>query len=286
MAASESILLELESQEEARFWAKVQKLRPDQCWPWIAKSKAHGYGLWRVRKKLYRAHRVAYILGNGKVLGPLDALHSCHVRSCCNPAHLSPGTHLQNMQQMVAAGRHWRKGTAKPKVYRPHRPTKPIPELTGPDEDRFWSYVDKGAPDECWLWIGATRKNQFADGRGYGVLRISGKTVDTHKISYALANGYGHGLFVLHECDEPWCVNPQHLVGGTQRKNLEDMYARGRGRKARGASAGKAKLQPEDVIAIRERLNSGEKNIVLAKEFGVHSATIGDIKYQRSWKHL
>lgn len=286
MAADESILLELDPQEEARFWAKVRKRGPDECWPWIAKSKAHGYGLWRIRRKLFRAHRVAYIIGNNEILGDLDALHSCHRRDCCNPAHLSAGTHLQNMQQMVEAGRHWRKGTAKPKVYKPHRPTKPIPELTGPDEDRFWSYVDKGAPDECWLWTGTTRKNQFADGRGYGTMRVQRRLVDTHRISYALANGYGHGLFVLHECDEPWCVNPRHLTGGTQRKNLEDMRARGRNRKARGSASGKSKLEASDVYLIRERLKEGEKNIVLAREFGVHSASITDIKMGRTWAHL
>jgi hypothetical protein len=152
MAASETILLELDPQEEARFWAKVQKLRPNQCWPWTAKSKAHGYGLWRVRKVLYRAHRVAYIIGNGEVLGDLDALHSCHNRACCNPAHLSPGTHLQNMQQMVAAGRHWRKGTAKSKVYKPHRPAKPVPELSDKDIERFWMKVTPGLSVDCWLW--------------------------------------------------------------------------------------------------------------------------------------
>ena len=105
MAASETILLQLNSQEEARFWAKVQKAAANQCWPWTAKSKAHGYGLWRVRKILYRAHRVAYILSTGNLPGPLDVRHSCHVTDCCNPAHLSPGTRKQNMQDSVRAGR-------------------------------------------------------------------------------------------------------------------------------------------------------------------------------------
>ena len=278
---TEQILLELEPYEELRFWAKVQKSAANQCWPWIAKSITWGYGSWRVRKVLFRANRVAWILHHKKrPPGGLKILHSCHNRACCNPAHLSPGTHLQNMQQMVAAGRHWRKGTAKPKVYKPHRTPKPIPELTGPDEDRFWSYVDRGGPGECWLWTAAT------DTYDYGLLKVQDRLVGAHRISYALANGYGHGLFVLHECDEPRCVNPIHLKGGTQRQNLEDMMKRGRGRKARGAAAGRALLEAADVIEIRERIAAGAKNADLAREFFVHPATIGSIKFRRSWKHL
>ena len=106
MAASESILLQLNSQEEARFWAKVQKLRPDQCWPWIAKSKAHGYGLWRVRKILFRALRVSWVLTNRQLIpAGLEIRHSCHNPICCNPEHLLTGTRKQNMQDSVRAGR-------------------------------------------------------------------------------------------------------------------------------------------------------------------------------------
>jgi len=287
MAASESILLQLNSQEEARFWAKVQKRGPDQCWLWIAKSKTHGYGLWRVRKILFRAHRVSWVLTNRQQIPDgLDIKHSRHNRDCCNPAHLSPGTHLQNMQEMVAAGRHWRKDTAKPKVYKPHRPTKPIPELTGSDIKRFWSKVVKGLRDDCWLWMAALEHGRFKHRQGYGVIRVQGRLVRAHTISYALVHGYDHGLFVLHECDEPRCVNPRHLKGGTQRQNLEDMRARGRNRKARGSASGKSKLEASDVHQIRERLKEGEKNIVLAREFGVHSASITDIKMGRTWAHL
>ena len=105
MAASESILLELESQEEARFWAKVRKLRPNQCWPWT-RALTWGYGSWRVRKILYRAHRVAWVLTNRQQIPDgLDIRHSCHVTGCCNPEHLVPGTRKQNMQDSVRAGR-------------------------------------------------------------------------------------------------------------------------------------------------------------------------------------
>jgi hypothetical protein len=106
VADAESILLELDSQEEARFWAKVQKCGPDDCWPWIAKSITWGYGSWRVRKVLFRSNRVAWVLTKRQLVPDgLDVRHSCHNRACCNPAHLSPGTRKQNMQDSVRAGR-------------------------------------------------------------------------------------------------------------------------------------------------------------------------------------
>ena len=80
-------------------------MRPDQCWPWIAKSITWGYGSWRVRKVLFRANRVAWVLTNRQpVPEGLEIRHSCHFKACCNPDHLSPGTHQQNMQDSVRAG--------------------------------------------------------------------------------------------------------------------------------------------------------------------------------------
>lgn len=102
---SEQILLQLDPHEEQRFWDKVQKSAADQCWPWT-RALTWGYGSWRVRKVLFRANRVAWILHHGKMVPEgLDIRHSCHNPACCNPAHLSPGTRKQNMQDSVRAGR-------------------------------------------------------------------------------------------------------------------------------------------------------------------------------------
>jgi hypothetical protein len=89
-----------------RFWAKVQINEPDQCWPWIAKAKqGPGYGafaLWsRGRGGLQRASRLAWIFYNGRpVPTGMHILHTCDNPPCCNPAHLFPGTHSDNMQDM------------------------------------------------------------------------------------------------------------------------------------------------------------------------------------------
>lgn len=84
-------------------------------------------------------------------------------------------------------------------------------------EIRFWENVKKS--DTCWLWIGSTRPN------GYGRMEVSreNKTYATHRFSWELHNGViPDGLFVLHKCDIPLCVNPNHLFLGTQNTNMKD----------------------------------------------------------------
>lgn len=99
-----------------RFWAKVDKRGPDECWPWLGASYKHkklvyGYINQRVgpRKKgktiKLAAHRLAVWLAVG-VLDVFDlVLHSCHNAKCVNPRHLKAGTHEENMIEMVSAGR-------------------------------------------------------------------------------------------------------------------------------------------------------------------------------------
>ncbi len=93
---------------EERFWAKVEKRGPDECWPWKAGKGRGGYG--RIRhggsgSKTVRAHRVAWELVYGPIPEGMDVLHNCDNPPCCNPGHLYLGTDTDNRQDCLARGR-------------------------------------------------------------------------------------------------------------------------------------------------------------------------------------
>lgn len=75
----------------------------------------------------------------------------------------------------------------------------------------------------CWLWLGSTDK------LGYGKVSVQGHFL-AHRLAYAETHGdIPEGLLVLHKCDVPSCVNPDHLYIGDDQDNMNDMAARGRG---------------------------------------------------------
>ena len=140
----------------------------------------------------------------------------------------------------------------------------------------FWSKVKK--TDSCWLWQGS------ADRRGYGSVRIDHVTQKAHRVSWSLAHGFiPPDLCVLHRCDTPACVNPDHLFLGTRADNSADMIAKGRARhrSPNGEQNGASKLTAPDVVAIRASTISSR---ALAKQFGVSKVTIQNIRHGRTWK--
>lgn len=97
-----------------RFWEKVDRRSPDECWPWLGRARtSFGYGAFAIgRDRANRAHRIAWELTNGPVPVGLSALHRCDNPPCCNPAHLFLGTQADNIADMVAKGRHRPRGKA------------------------------------------------------------------------------------------------------------------------------------------------------------------------------
>lgn len=86
---------------EQRFWDKVDRRDPDECWVWKAGKSAFGHGkVWRDGRH-EPAHRVAWELANGQLAGDRFVLHSCDNPPCCNPAHLRPGTQADNVADAV-----------------------------------------------------------------------------------------------------------------------------------------------------------------------------------------
>lgn len=89
-----------------RFWSKVAVGDSGECWSWTAARTEHGYGKFGVGRASKLAPRLALELATGRAIPSLQkVLHSCDNPPCCNPAHLSVGTQLQNMADMVARGR-------------------------------------------------------------------------------------------------------------------------------------------------------------------------------------
>jgi HNH endonuclease len=129
----------------------------------------------------------------------------------------------------------------------------------------------------CWLWIG----NLFVSG-GYGDFKENGKRIRAHVYSYKIHKGeIPSGKFVLHTCDMPCCVNPDHLYAGTPKQNTDDCIERNRF--PYGIKHGMAKLTEEQVRAIRvdSRLHR-----IIALEYGLDRAYVGQIKNRISWKHI
>lgn len=143
-----------------------------------------------------------------------------------------------------------------------------------PGGDRFWSKVDLSEPEGCWEWRGT----RYAG--GYGYFSFGRKGVLAHRVAYELCVGpIPEGLWVLHSCDNPACVNPDHLRPGTPKENSADMVARGRsGRPG-------ARLTEAAVRIIRRSYQAGgASQRGLAEVFGVSQHTIYQVVNYKTWK--
>ena len=95
----------ISAKDITRFWSKVDKRGPDECWPWKASRLPRGYGQFGVGKKVPHSHRVAYFLHYNNDPYPLQVLHTCDNPPCCNPKHLFLGTAFDNVTDMIVKGR-------------------------------------------------------------------------------------------------------------------------------------------------------------------------------------
>ena len=154
--------------------------------------------------------------------------------------------------------------------------------LTTKQHRNFFAKVDASDEDGCWNWIAMCDKD------GYGRFWVNGKTQYAHRVSYMIHVGMiPDGMLVLHSCDNPCCVCPDHLRTGTDQDNINDKMARGRGKCAAGEANGMAKLTEIEVSAIRSMYEDGG---ILQRElgemYGVSPNVISKIVRRKIWKHL
>ena len=98
------------------------------------------------------------------------------------------------------------------------------------------------------------------------------------------------GNNVCHTCDNPPCVNPAHLFAGTQKENMDDMWAKGRQqtyeKSPKGSQHGSAKLTESEVLAMREMRAAGSTYAQLVSQFHVSKTTVGEIVTRKLWRHI
>lgn len=143
--------------------------------------------------------------------------------------------------------------------------------------DSFRSLVMNFIGDECWNWGGPL------DSLGYGHLSIKCVKFLAHRFSFAVFNGREPEKFVCHRCDNPKCVNPNHLFEGTQTDNMHDCSVKGRFNDRRGELSTTHKLTDQKVREIRKSELSLKK---LALIYGVSKSAIHYVKSGGTWTHV
>lgn len=151
-----------------------------------------------------------------------------------------------------------------------------------PLEERFWRNVEK--TDGCWFWKGTKARN------AYGIIQTGGKgakSVTVHRLSYMMHHGeIPDDHVIMHSCDNPSCVNPDHLSAGTYQENALDAIQKGRHARMApvGSKNGKAVLDDDKVRYIRASV--GVSHVKLAKELGVSVSCVKGVRSGRTWGHI
>ena len=149
---------------------------------------------------------------------------------------------------------------------------------------RFWRHVAK--TEGCWFWTG----NKLLS--GYGVMHVRGKDgsrdcqLRVHRLSYELHYGQiAEGMDVLHRCDNPACVRPDHLFVGSAGDNARDKVSKGR--QARGETHGHSLVTEAQVRELRSRFAAGGVTYkALGAEYGLSRSGATDIIKGKRWGHV
>lgn len=137
----------------ARYWKFVEKIDDvSVCWPWKGHPTTTGYGAFRVGRKMYGAHRIAYMLcypeGSVGLMADFMVLHRCDNRPCCNPNHLFLGDHTDNMRDAFAKKRIPRIGK--------RGESSPVAKLTQKEAQEIYNLCGKISHEEIGAAFGVS----------------------------------------------------------------------------------------------------------------------------------
>lgn len=136
----------------------------------------------------------------------------------------------------------------------------------------------------CRVWRGLRNRG------GYGIVRANGNQRLVHRLVYELVKGpIPDGLQVCHSCDNRPCAEPEHLFAGTALDNSDDKISKGRAVQPHGEQHGMARLTAEQVAAARARFIPHDREhgaSALARELGVHTATMQAVVTGKTWKDV
>jgi hypothetical protein len=234
------------------FWSKVRISEPEDCWPWAMAIQSKGYGVSRAPrqsgKKQMLAHRVALWIATGELRKGASSLHSCDNPACCNPNHLRWGTQRDNVRDAIARRRH-----------------KNPPNV-------------RANPEWEARRIAATPR-----GEAHSNAKIT--TSDVSEIYRSRLSGQDFRSIAKRFNLDPSTVSDicngtvwRHCLGKEGNPTLDLLQA------VPVNKTPGAKITPEIAKAVKAGLANGATGRALAKQFGIHFATISDIKRGLIWK--
>ncbi|MEG3847338.1 HNH endonuclease [Microcoleus sp. herbarium19] len=284
--------------------------RATGCINWQGSKLKNGYGRKWIEGKTVLVHRVVL---ESKIPGFLDsghfACHTCDNPSCINPAHLVVGTASENTGQMMERDRKTPRRKSIPGIgilsiaqlreiqtkYLCGAVKNHLAKEYGVQHETITKILQTNIPANfttvlpnflgeiqdsgCIIFQGAK------DGSGYGRYFKNGKfkSVTRAVLAEKLGSELPTSMDACHTCDNPNCINPEHLWAGTRTQNLLDASKKGR-TQGKSHPLSNAKLDWEKVREIRQKLAAGERVKDVAQEYSVGRHTIHCIKYHVTWK--